>query len=67
MQDFEILQQRIEVILNSVPDDLILEWHFDSGLVVWSITQKPIGFSVEDEEKLMLKLNSINNESTMLE
>lgn len=67
MRDLEQLKQKIEAILNDVPDGVNLEWNFDSASVVWNITQKPVGFTLEDEKKLMSKLNSINNETTMFE
>lgn len=65
MCDFKQLQQKIAALLESIPADINVEWRLLDNSVDWNIIQKPVGFDLEDEEKLMSKLNSINDETTM--
>lgn len=59
MNKYERLQNEVENILSSLPDGFRLEWQFHNELVEFKITEKPIGYSKDNEQLLISELNKI--------
>lgn len=59
MNKFEHLTNEIENILSNLPDSLKLGWQFYDDSVEFKITVKPIGFTKENEQLLISRLNKV--------
>lgn len=52
------LQNRIANILSQIPVGVRLEWEVVDGVIQFSITERPVTFSSEQELALIDKLNN---------
>lgn len=45
-------------ILSELPDGVKVALNFNTGIAEWNVTQKPVGFSVDEECSLIKRLSA---------
>lgn len=55
--EIQVSSDNLKNILSELPDAVKVGLNFHNGIARWSITQKPEGFSVEEERSLIERLS----------
>lgn len=57
-----VFDNRLASLLASLPDGFKLSYEIADGAIAWSITEKPVDFSAEEEQVLLDNLNALSLE-----
>lgn len=52
------IQNKIAKILSETPEEVTLEWQLVDGVIRFTIAEKPVTFSRDQERELIEKLNA---------